>query len=43
MRVMYDCGTLFSKLENFLSSNFIPALFSVEVSLSERIPLSKGD
>ena len=40
---MRDCGPLFSKLENFLYSNFIPALFSVEVSLSEWIPLDKGD
>ena len=35
MRVIRDCGPLFSELENCLSSNFIPVLFSVEVSLAE--------
>ena len=29
MRVIRDCGPLFSELEKCLSSNFIPALFGV--------------
>ena len=46
MRVIHDCGPLFSELENCLSSSFIPALFGVEVSLAEyklfSLPLREG-
>ena len=46
MRVICNCGPLFSELENCLSSIFIPALFGIEVSLAERqlfsLPLREG-
>ena len=40
LRVLPDCGLLFQDLESSLASNFLPALFGVEVSSVERILFS---
>ena len=46
LRVLHDCGALFQDLEFSLASNFLPAIFGVEVSSAERdllsLPLRMG-
>ena len=40
LRVLQDCGPLFRDLEHALASSFLPAIFGIEVSLTERDVLS---
>ena len=46
LRVLHDGGALFQDLESSLASNFLPAIFGVEVSSAERdlfsLPLQMG-